>query len=377
MSKTNAALNSLIKKAEKAMVDVTDPTDLVWHPTGSTTFDAMTANGHEVLGGFPGGRIVELYGNESSGKTTLALQAAARMQKSGKLVVYVDFERTFHEGYAKSLGVDTTDFINDGGLFWLLEPDHVEQAFTIMDEVCDNEATKDIIGMFIVDSVAAMDSVHSQEDKEKVEQIGLLARALSRLLKPFARKLKQTEAVAIFINQTREKVGGSPFGDPTTTPGGKALKFYASMRIALARGFKIPAPMLDPLSGKREKGATGHWVKVKVKKNKVTGEFHKEPEVPIVDNLGVDNVLACIIHGKALGLVSGSGWYEVSEEIAGVKVRGHGDFGLRGALVDNPDACQRFVEAVDNQLRSNFRQLQQDRLHGRLIEQAEGDSVER
>lgn len=375
VSKTTSALNALIKKAEKAMVDTTNPSDLVWHPTGSTTFDALTANGHDVTGGFPGGRIIELYGNESSGKTTLALQAAARMQKEGKLVVYVDFERTFHEEYATSLGVDTTDFIEDGGLFWLLEPDHVEQAFTIMDEMCENEATKDIIGMFIVDSVAAMDSIHSQEDKEKVEQIGLLARALSRLLKPFARKLKETDAVAIFINQTREKVGGSPFGDPTTTPGGKALKFYASMRIALARGFKIPAPMLDPLTGKREKGAIGHWVKIKVKKNKVTGEFHKEPEVPIVDNLGVDDVLACINHGKTLGLVSGSGWYEVSAEVAGEKIRGQGDFGLRTALVSNPEACARFQKAVADTLRSNFRQLQLDRQSGRIIDSAEGESV--
>lgn len=364
-------LSKLLKAADGALIEDGRPTDLAWHRTGTTVFDCATANGHDVVGGFPAGRTVELYGNESSGKTTLALQAAVDLQKHGRLIVYLDFERSFHDGYAKSLGLDTTDF-REGGLFWLVEPEHVEQGFEIMEQVCTTDPFKDWVGMFIIDSVAAMESVHAQEDKEKHERIGLIAAAMSRLLRGFVRKLKKTNAVAIFINQTRMNPGAGPFGDPNTTPGGKALKFYASLRIALARGFKISTPVLNPLTGEREKAAVGHWVKVKIKKNKVSGEFYRDIELPILDNLGADNVMSCIEVGKKLGLVTGSTWLEVAPEVAGSaeKVRGQGIFGLRQQLVANDQVRDTFVGNVEAALRENFKQLQRDRESGRGLDLA-------
>lgn len=384
-------LGNLVKAAKTALVDPTRPEGRTWYPTGATAFDSTIANGHpDVIGGFPAGTVIDLHGEESTGKTTLALQAAAAMQKQGKLIVYLDYERSFDEVYAKALGLDTTPFMDAagnylGGLFWLVEPEHMEQGFQIMDDVCRHEQLRDMIGMFILDSVAAQRSKHDKvtqsEEKgaadqkkayEGFDRLGLVAAQMGRFLPTTQRLLKKTTGVLVLINQVRHNTDANSH-EKWITPGGKTIKHVAAIRIQLSKAEKIYGQVLDPLTGERKRGPIGHWVEFQIKKNKVTGEFYGRVRLPVVSNLGVYNVLSCVHIGKALKVVKVSGsHYTVPAAIAGSveDVTGQGDMGLASVLVSSPEVADRFVANVSAALTANFEQMRRDAVSGRTISDA-------
>ena len=385
-------LGNLVKVAQNAIVDPTRPEGRTWYPTGATAFDAVVANGHpNVIGGFPAGTVIDLHGEESTGKTTLALQAAANMQRQhGKLIVYLDYERSFDEDYAKALGLDTTPFMDAkgnylGGLFWLVEPEHMEQGFQIMDDICRHEDLKNMIGMFILDSVAAQKSKHDKvtqtQDKgtakqreayEGFDRLGLVAAQMGRFLPTTQRLLKQTTGVLVLINQVRHNVDANSH-EKWVTPGGKTIKHVAAIRILLTKADKIYGQVLDPLTGERKRGPIGHWVEFQIKKNKVTGEFYNRVRIPVVSNLGVYNVLSCVHIGKALKVVKVSGsHYTVPAEIAGAveDVKGQGDLGLASVLMSSPQVAQNFVANVSTALYANFEVMRQEAVSGRTLSEA-------
>jgi recombination protein RecA len=388
-------LGKLAKVAKNALVDPKRPEGRTWYPTGATAFDAMIANGHQnVIGGFPAGTVIELAGEESTGKTTLALQSAARMQRQqGKLIVYLDYERSFDEVYAQKLGLDTTPFMDTdgnylGGLFWLIEPEYMEQGFQIMDNLCRHEQLKDMIGMFIVDSVAAQRSMHDKvtqtESKEATvdqkkayegfDRLGLVAAQMGRFLPTTQRLLKQTTGVLVLINQVRHNVDANSY-EKWVTPGGKTIKHVASIRLLLHKGDKISGTVLDPMTGERKPGAIGHWVRIQVKKNKVTGEYYRPIMLPIVANLGVYNVLSCVHIGIALKVVKGSGHYTVPAATMGTPedIKGQGALGLAKAIVENPAWAARFEEVVGGALRANFELMRHEAVSGRTLGTASED----
>lgn len=387
-------LGKLVKVAKTALVDTKRPEGRTWYPTGATAFDAMIANGHpNVIGGFPAGTVIELAGEESTGKTTLALQAAARMQREGKLIVYLDYERSFDEVYAQALGLDTTPFVDGdgnyvGGLFWLVEPEYMEQGFQIMDNICRHEQIKDMIGMFIVDSVAAQRSMHDKvtqtESKEGTadqkkayegfDRLGLVAAQMGRFLPTTQRLLKQTTGVMVLINQVRFNVDANSY-EKWVTPGGKTIKHVASIRIMLTKGGPITSTVLDPTTGERKPGAIGHWVKVQVKKNKVTGEYYRAIEIPIVANLGVYNTYSCVQIGMKLKIVKGSGHYYVPAAVMGTEedVKGQGALGLANVISQNPEWVARFEAVVGATLRQNFELMRYEAVSGRTLMAATED----
>lgn len=235
-------------------------------------------------GGYPEGRVVEVYGPESSGKTTIALHAIAQIQKRGEIAAFIDAEHALDPSYARSLGVDIDNLL-------LSQPDHWEQALQIAEELAKTGAVK----LIVIDSVAALVPRAEVEGDMGDSHMGLQARMMSQGLRKLTSILAKSGTTVIFINQIRMKIGVM-FGNPETTSGGNALKFFASQRLEIRRGDKI----------EDNKELIGYMTKVKIVKNKIAAPF-KNAEIPIKFKSGVDRALDVIEAGSVLGLVNKSG----------------------------------------------------------------------
>ena len=276
-------------------------------PTGSILLDQALG-----VGGYPKGRIIEIYGPESSGKTTLALEAIAEAQKKGGRAAFIDAEQAIDPDYAAKLGVNIDELI-------LSQPDSGEQAL----EICEMLATSGAIDVIVVDSVAALVPQAELEGVMTDNQVGLQARLMSKGLRKIAGILNKTGTVVIFINQLREKVG-VVYGNPEVTTGGRALKFYASIRIDIRRAEAI----------KQGSEIVGNTVKIKVVKNKVAPPF-KSCVVDMIYGQGISKYGEILDLGEEFGLLKKSGnWYELN----GNKI-GNGREAAKAYLKEHTDEC--------------------------------------
>jgi recombination protein RecA len=287
-------------------------------PTGSIALDVALG-----LGGLPRGRIVEIYGPESSGKTTVALHALANAQKAGGIAAFIDAEHALDPDYAKKLGVDTDALL-------VSQPDTGEQALEIADMLIRSGA----IDVIVIDSVAALVPKAEIEGEMGDSHVGLQARLMSQALRKITGALSQTKTTAIFINQLREKVGVM-FGSPETTSGGKALKFYASVRLDIRR--------IETLKEGTE--AVGNRTRVKVVKNKMSPPF-KVAEFDIIYGVGISREGSLIDLGVEQGIVRKSGaWYTYNGDQLG-----QGKENARGFLRDNPDLSNEIEKRIKEKL---------------------------
>jgi len=287
-------------------------------PTGSIALDVALG-----LGGLPRGRIVEIYGPESSGKTTLALHALANAQKAGGIAAFIDAEHALDPEYAKKLGCDTDALL-------VSQPDTGEQALEIADMLIRSGA----IDVVIIDSVAALVPKAEIEGEMGDSHVGLQARLMSQALRKITGALSQTKTTAIFINQLREKVGVM-FGSPETTSGGKALKFYASVRLDIRR--------IETLKDGTD--AVGNRTRVKVVKNKMSPPF-KVAEFDILYGTGISREGSLIDLGVDQGIVRKSGaWYTYEGDQLG-----QGKENARNFLRDNPDLANEIEKRIKEKL---------------------------
>lgn len=272
---------SIMVLGEHAKVDV----DVI--PTGSLMLDEILG-----VGGYPKGRIVEIYGPESSGKTTLALEAVAQAQKKGGRAAYIDAEHSIDPDYAKKLGVDIDELI-------LSQPDSGEQALEIVELLAESGA----IDLIVVDSVAALVPQAELDGTMSDNNVGLQARMMSKAMRKLAGVLNRTGCLVIFINQLREKVGVI-YGNPETTTGGRALKFYATIRLDIRRSEAI----------KQGSEIIGNTVKVKVVKNKVSAPF-KSCEIDMIYGEGINLDGEILDMAVAKNIMSKSGnWFVYQDE---------------------------------------------------------------
>ncbi len=275
---------SIMKLGERPNVDV----DAI--PTGSLSLDFALG-----VGGYPKGRIIEIYGPESSGKTTFALHAIAECQARGGRAAFVDAEHAIDPVYAKNLGVNTDELI-------LSQPDNGEQALEIVHMLASSNA----IDIIVVDSVAALVPQAELDGEMGDSQVGLQARLMSKAMRKLAGILNKSSCTVIFINQLREKVGVM-YGNPETTTGGRALKFYASIRIEIRRAEVI----------KEGSDIVGNSVNVKVVKNKVAPPF-KTCKVDIIYGQGISKYGEAVDLGTLSGIIKKAGsWYEIDGERIG------------------------------------------------------------
>jgi recombination protein RecA len=287
-------------------------------PTGAISLDIALG-----IGGFPRGRIVEIYGPESSGKTSLALHAIANAQKSGGIAAFIDAEHALDPEYAKKLGVDTDALL-------VSQPDTGEQALEIADMLIRSGA----IDVIVIDSVAALVPKAEIEGEMGDSHVGLQARLMSQALRKIAGALNQTKTTAIFINQLREKIGVM-FGSPETTSGGKALKFYASIRLDIRR--------IETLKDGTD--AVGNRTKVKVVKNKVSPPF-RTAEFDILYGQGISREGGLIDLGVDQGIVRKSGaWYTYEGDQLG-----QGKENARNFLRQNPDLANEIEKKIKEKL---------------------------
>lgn len=287
-------------------------------PTGSISLDIALG-----IGGLPRGRIVEIYGPESSGKTTLALHAIANAQKAGGIAAFIDAEHAFDAEYAKKLGVDIDALL-------VSQPDTGEQALEIMDMLIRSGA----LDIVVVDSVAALVPRAEIEGEMGDSHMGLQARLMSQALRKITGALHQSKTTAIFINQLREKIGVF-FGSPETTTGGKALKFYASIRLDIRR--------IETLKDGQE--AVGNRTRVKVVKNKMAPPF-KQAEFDILYGVGISREGSLLDLGVEIGIVKKSGsWYTYEGDQLG-----QGKENSRNFLLDNPD----LANDIESKIRAHY-----------------------
>jgi recombination protein RecA len=283
-------------------------------PTGSIALDVALG-----IGGLPRGRIVEIYGPESSGKTTLALHAIANVQKGGGIAAIIDAEHALDPIYAAGLGVDLDSL-------YVSQPDTGEQALEIADTLVRSGA----VDLIVIDSVAALVPRAEIEGEMGDSHVGLQARLMSQALRKMAGALSQTGTTAIFINQLREKIGVM-FGSPETTTGGKALKFYSSVRLDIRR--------IETLKGGTE--AVGNRTRVKVVKNKMAPPF-KQAEFDILYGEGISREGSLIDLGVDAGIVKKSGaWYTYEGDQLG-----QGKENSRAFLRDNPDLANEIEKRI-------------------------------
>lgn len=274
-------------------------------PSGSIGVDVCLG-----IGGFPKGRIVEIYGPESSGKTTLAMHAIAEAQRAGGLAAFIDAEHAFDKKYAEALGIDTENLL-------ISQPDNGEQAL----EIADNLIRSGAVDILVIDSVAALVPKNEIEGEMGDSMVGLQARLMSQALRKLTGSISKTGCVCIFINQLREKIGVM-FGNPETTTGGNALKFYASIRIDIRRSTQI----------KDGTDVTGNRVKVKVVKNKVAPPF-RACEFDIMYGHGISKEGEIVDYGSELGILKKSGsWYSYGETRLG-----QGRDAVKQLLIDTPE----------------------------------------
>ncbi len=287
-------------------------------PTGSIALDIALG-----IGGLPRGRIVEIYGPESSGKTTVALHAIASVQARGGLAAFIDAEHALDPDYAAALGVDLDNL-------YVSQPDTGEQAL----EICDTLVRSGAIDLVVIDSVAALTPRAEIEGDMGDSHMGLQARLMSQALRKMAGALSNTNTTAIFINQLREKIGVM-FGSPETTTGGKALKFYSSVRLDVRR--------IETLKGGTE--AVGNRTRIKVVKNKVAPPF-KQAEFDILYGEGISREGSLIDIGVDQGIIRKSGaWYTYEGDQLG-----QGKENARTFLKDNADLADEVEKRIKDQL---------------------------
>jgi len=290
--------------------------------TGSIGLDVALG-----IGGLPRGRVVEIYGPESSGKTTLATHVIAEAQKKGGMCAFIDAEHAFDSVYAKKLGVDVDNLL-------ISQPDYGEQALEIADRLILSGA----LDVVVIDSVAALVPKSELEGEMGDSKMGLHARLMSQALRKLTGTISKTNTICIFINQMREKIGVM-FGNPETTTGGNALKFYASVRLDIRRMTQV----------KDGDEAIGNHVKVKVVKNKVAPPF-RAAEFDIIFGEGISKNGEIIDMGTELGVVQKSGsWYSYNNDKLG-----QGRDAVKQLLVDNPELAKE----IETKIREKIKEMQ-------------------
>lgn len=299
---------SIMKLGDKEVVEIEAIS------TGSLGLDIALG-----IGGFPKGRIVEIYGPESSGKTTVATHAIAEAQKKGGICAFIDAEHAFDAGYAKKLGVDIDNLL-------ISQPDYGEQALEIADRLISSGA----IDLVVIDSVAALVPKGELEGEMGDSKMGLQARLMSQALRKLTATISRTGCCCIFINQLREKIGVM-FGNPETTTGGNALKFYASVRLDIRRMSQL----------KDGDVSVGNRVKVKVVKNKVSPPF-RQAEFDIVFGEGISKVGEIVDLGVEHGIIQKSGsWYSYD-----TNKLGQGRDAVKQLLADNFELASELENKV-------------------------------
>ncbi len=284
-------------------------------PTGALSVDLALG-----VGGIPRGRVVEIFGPESSGKTTLMLHVIANAQKAGGLAAFIDAEHALDPGYAKRLGVNLDDLL-------VSQPDSGEEALTI----CETLARSNALDVIVIDSVAALVPKAELEGEMGMATMGMQARLMSQALRKLTAVLSRAKTTCVFTNQMREKVGVM-FGNPETTPGGKALKFYASVRIDIRR-----KDTLKDAAG----NAVGNHVKVKIVKNKVAPPF-AEAEFDILYNHGINKEGSILDVGVESGVIDKKGaWLQFEGELIG-----QGKEAAQKALSEKPELAKKIVDAI-------------------------------
>ena len=291
-------------------------------PTGSLGMDVALG-----VGGYPRGRVVEIYGPESSGKTTLTLHAIAEAQKNGGIAAFIDAEHAFDRYYAENLGVDIENLI-------ISQPDNGEQAL----EITDNLIRSGAIDIIVIDSVAALTPKSEIEGEMGDSKMGLHARLMSQALRKLTGSISKTKCTVIFINQLREKIGVM-FGNPETTTGGNALKFYASVRVDIRRSTQIKNTNGDVL---------GNKTRVKIVKNKVAPPF-KMVEFDIVYGKGISKVGEIIDLGVDFEIIKKSGsWFSYDETKLG-----QGREAVKTLLLDNPELMDELEQKIKDAIIEN------------------------
>ncbi|WDT68357.1 recombinase RecA [Cloacibacterium sp. TD35] len=290
-------------------------------PSGSLGLDIALG-----VGGYPKGRVIEIYGPESSGKTTLTMHAIAESQKQGGIAAFIDAEHAFDAVYAKKLGIDVENLI-------ISQPDNGEQAL----EIADNLIRSGAIDIVVIDSVAALTPKAEIEGEMGDSKMGLHARLMSQALRKLTATISRTKCTVIFINQLREKIGVM-FGNPETTTGGNALKFYASVRIDIRRSG-------SPI--KVGEDAVGNRVKVKIVKNKVAPPF-KNTEFDIMYGEGISKVGEILDLGVEFDIVKKSGsWFSYGDTKLG-----QGRDAVKELLKDNPELLEELSEKIKEAIKN-------------------------
>ena len=291
-------------------------------PTGSLGMDVALG-----VGGYPRGRVVEIYGPESSGKTTLTLHAIAEAQKNGGIAAFIDAEHAFDRYYAENLGVDIENLI-------ISQPDNGEQAL----EIADNLIRSGAIDIIVIDSVAALTPKSEIEGEMGDSKMGLHARLMSQALRKLTGSISKTKCTVIFINQLREKIGVM-FGNPETTTGGNALKFYASVRVDIRRSTQIKNTNGEVL---------GNKTRVKIVKNKVAPPF-KMVEFDIVYGKGISKVGEVIDLGVDFEIIKKSGsWFSYDDTKLG-----QGREAVKTLLLDNPELMDELEQKIKDAIIEN------------------------
>ena len=299
---------SIMKLGDNAIEDV------MIIPSGSIGLDVALG-----VGGYPRGRVVEIYGPESSGKTTLAIHAIAEAQKNGGIAAFIDAEHAFDRFYARKLGVDIENL-------YISQPDNGEQALEITDHLIRSGA----IDIIVIDSVAALTPKAEIEGEMGESKLGLQARLMSQALRKLTANINRTNTTCVFINQLREKIGVM-FGNPETTTGGNALKFYASIRLDIRRIGQI----------KDGEDITGNRTRVKVVKNKLAPPFRKV-EFDIVYGQGISKTGEIIDLGTDLEILKKSGsWFSYGETRLG-----QGREAVKNLMRDNPELAEEIEEKI-------------------------------
>lgn len=283
-------------------------------PTGSIALDCALG-----VGGYPRGRIIEIYGPESSGKTTLAIHAIAETQKDGGIAAFIDAEHAFDRFYAAKLGVDVDNL-------WISQPDNGEQALEIADQLIRSSA----IDILVIDSVAALTPKKEIDGDMGDSNVGLQARLMSQALRKLTSNISKTNTTCIFINQLREKIGVM-FGSPETTTGGNALKFYASVRLDIRKVTSL----------KDGDQVVGNQVRVKVVKNKVAPPFRKA-EFEITFGEGISKIGEIVDLGVEYDIIKKSGsWYSYQDSKLA-----QGRDATKKLLKDNPELCEELEAQI-------------------------------
>lgn len=326
MEAKQAALEIAMKKIEKdfgkgaimRLGDLAEKMNLEVISSGSLAVDLAVG-----VGGYPRGRVIEIYGPESSGKTTLALHAIASAQKAGGIAAFIDAEHALDPVYARHLGVDTADLL-------ISQPDNGEQALEITEELVRSGA----IDIIVVDSVAALVPKAEIEGEMGDSHVGLQARLMSQALRKLTGIISKSKAIVIFINQLREKVG-IMFGNPETTTGGRALKFYASVRMEIRKGEAI----------KSGTDVIGNRARIKVVKNKVAPPF-RNCEVDIMYGTGISKEGTLLDLGSSMEILEKSGtWYSYKGERLG-----QGKENVKNYLKEHADVAAEIEQIIRDTL---------------------------